>query len=203
MTGMVRNIRVKRLKSNEIARGRRLPGDYFKAGVAVSRLPRKTLADLPHWPRSRLFPQRFVAPLEAAIRMKISGLVCVLIALGGGSGVCDGAQARQRSIVDQLMRLSPEARLEQRCNGRATGLLAREHKLKAPDEVLAYAFADTSAKGAYLDAPGAAIRDRGEWYRLSYKCQATPDGLNIVTFEYKLGAKVPRTDWAKHNLSPP
>ncbi len=101
------------------------------------------------------------------------------------------------------MRLSPEARLEQRCNNRATGRLARERKLKAPDEVVAYAFADTTAKGASLDAPGAAIRDRGEWYRLSYKCQATPDGLGIVTFEYKLGEKVPRSAWAEHNLSPP
>jgi hypothetical protein len=141
--------------------------------------------------------------VEAAIRMKISRFLLAAIALANLSLAAGAAQARQRSIEDQLMRLSPEARLEQRCNNRATGLLARERKLKAPDEVVAYAFSDTAAKGAFLNAPGAAIRDRGEWYRLSYKCQATPDGLGIVTFEYKLGEKVPRSDWAEHNLSPP
>jgi hypothetical protein len=144
-----------------------------------------------------------VAAVEAAIRMKISKFIFAALALAGLSFVSGAVQARQRSMQDQLLRLSPEARVEQRCNGRATSLLARERKLKAPDEVVAYAFADTTAKGSSLDAPGAAIRDRGEWYRLSYKCQATPDGLGIVTFEYKLGEKVPRADWAEHNLSPP
>jgi hypothetical protein len=154
-------------------------------------------------PPFRLFPQRFVALVEAAIRMKITKFLFAGIALAVTSLACGGAQARQKSIQDQLMRLSPEARLEQRCNERATGQLGRERKLKSPDEVVAYAFADTSASGAFLNAPGAAIRDRGEWYRLSYKCHATPDGLGIVTFEYKLGEKVPRGDWSEHNLSPP
>lgn len=171
--------------------------------LAVDSPPRQTPHRSADSPRFCLFPQRFVAAVEAMIRMKITRFVFAAIALAGASTTCGGAQARQRSIQDQLLRLSPEARLEQRCNGRATGLLARERKLKAPDEVVAYAFADTTAKGAFLDAPGAAIRDRGEWYRLSYKCHATPDGLGIVTFEYKLGVKVPRHDWAEHNLSPP
>lgn len=131
--------------------------------------------------------------------MKTIGWICLLVTLGS-SGV---AQARGRSFQDQLLTLSPEARVEQRCNEQATGVLAKERRLKAPDEVMAYAFADTASKGAYVDAPGAAIRDRGEWYKLAYKCQATPDGLGIVTFEYKLGPKVPRSDWAEHNLSPP
>jgi hypothetical protein len=125
-------------------------------------------------------------------------VICLLAVLAG-----TGAQARQRSYQDALMKLAPETRIEQRCNGRATGLLAREKKLRAPDEVLAYAFADTKLSGVVFQAPGAAIRDRGEWYRLSYSCQTTPDGLGVVRFEYKLGEKVPHDEWAAHNLSPP
>lgn len=114
-----------------------------------------------------------------------------------------GAQARSRSFDRQLMRLSPDERVEQRCNKKAATLLSREHRLKSPDEVVAYAFADTKQKGVMIDAPGAAIRDKGEWYRMSYTCRTTADGLGIVSFDYRLGDKVPRSDWEKHYLSPP
>src|SRR4051794_37031447 len=92
--------------------------------------------------------------LEAAIRMNKSVWVLIGAILGAGGGM---AEARPRSMQDQLMKLSPEARIEQSCNGRAAGLSARERKLKAPDEVVAYAFADTVSRGASLEAPGAAI----------------------------------------------
>ena len=133
--------------------------------------------------------------------MKKLGWICLLVTLGFGAATA--VQARGRSFKEQLLRLSPEERVEQTCNERATGMLVREHRLNAPDEVLAYAYADTEARGAFINAPGAAIRDRGEWYKLAYKCQATPDGLGIVTFEYKLGGRVPHSDWSRHNLSPP
>jgi hypothetical protein len=147
------------------------------------------------------FSARLCGDKEAAIFMKTIGWICLFVTLGGVAATA--AQARGRSFHDQLLKLSLDARVEQRCNERATGVLAREHRLKAPDEVMAYAYADTDARGAFVHAPGAAIRDRGEWYKLAYTCQATPDGLGIVTFEYTLGAKVPHSDWAGHNLSPP
>lgn len=110
------------------------------------------------------------------------------------------ASDRSKDRERQLLKLEPSTRIEQRCNGRATGITRREHRLHAPDEVVAYAFADDSIKGAVVDAPGAAIRDGGAWYRLSYHCRATEDGLGIVSFDYTLGAKIPRKDWAAHQL---
>ncbi len=100
----------------------------------------------------------------------------------------------------QLLRLELGTRMEQRCNGRASRVTMRDNKLHAPDETTAYAFADVRVHGAFVEAPGAAIRDGGKWYHLSYKCQTTSDGLEIVSFEYKLGSLIPRNEWAAHEL---
>jgi hypothetical protein len=130
-----------------------------------------------------------------SMRFCIAAWVAVL-----GTAAC--AQPVSKDTQRQLMLLEPETRTEQRCNGRASGLSVREHKLKAPDEVVAYAFGDDVIHGSHVDAPGAAIRDGGQWFHLSYHCEATSDGLGIVSFEYKLGAVVPRKDWAAHSLVP-
>lgn len=101
-----------------------------------------------------------------------------------------------------ILSLAPNARVEQRCNARAMGVIGREHHDLRPDELVAYAFADTIIKGETIRAPGAAVRSRGKWYRLSYTCSTKDDGVDIVTFQYKLGAVVPREDWDAHYLVP-
>ncbi|MFH0298605.1 DUF930 domain-containing protein [Bradyrhizobium sp. 31Argb] len=112
------------------------------------------------------------------------------------------APATAKTIQQQLLSLDPQTRIEQRCNGRAAGLIGREHSAFKPDEVVAYAFAEPVLKGNALQASGAAIRSRGHWYHLSYACRVTSDGLGIETFSYKLGAEVPRAIWAEHYLVP-
>lgn len=111
------------------------------------------------------------------------------------------AQAR-RSRSEEMMMLTPETRLEQRCNARAMGEIGREHKGFKPDEFVAYAFGDTVIRGDRINAPGGAIRSRGQWYRVSYSCQTSPDGLEVKAFAYQLGEVVPRQDWDKHFLVP-
>lgn len=101
-----------------------------------------------------------------------------------------------------ILLLAPNARVEQRCNARAMGVIGREHHDLRPDELVAYAFADTIIKGETIRAPGAAVRSRGKWYRLSYTCATKDDGVDIDTFQYKLGAVVPREDWDAHYLAP-
>jgi hypothetical protein len=102
----------------------------------------------------------------------------------------------------ELMELTPEARAEERCDARANGIVGREHKGFAPDKTVAYAFSDVSVKGTTVVARGAAIRSRGAWYRLSYSCRTTADGLGIEAFDYTLGAKIPKSDWDAHQLYP-
>jgi hypothetical protein len=100
----------------------------------------------------------------------------------------------------QLMALELETRMEQRCNGQASTAAMRDHKLSAPDEIVAYAYGDDHIRGTTVEAPGAAIRDGGHWYHLSYACQTTPDGLGIVSFQYRVGPLIPKEEWAAHQL---
>jgi hypothetical protein len=106
------------------------------------------------------------------------------------------------SRTDQMLKLSPETRLEQRCDARAMGSVGREHKGYKPDEFVAYAFADPVIRGNQIKAPGGAIRSGGKWYKLSYVCETTPDGLDVKSFAYQLGTEVPRSEWDEHYLVP-
>jgi hypothetical protein len=112
------------------------------------------------------------------------------------------AKPNHKSIEDQLMKLDPQTRAEQRCNSRVSGITNREHKGFNTDEVVAYAFADSALKDMVVSAPGAALRSHGRWYHVSYVCKVSPDGLEVESFEYKLGDEIPRAQWAEHYLVP-
>lgn len=131
----------------------------------------------------------------------------VLAALGVAASAAVAAAAPRdvahKAIAEKMLKLSPEARVEQRCNARALGVVGREHPNLHPDEIIAYAFVETSLKGGKIAAPGAAIRSQGVWYKLSYVCQTENDGLSIASFSYTLGGIVPRSQWAEHYLVPP
>jgi len=101
-----------------------------------------------------------------------------------------------------MLKLAPSARAEQRCNARAMGVVSREHKDMQPDELVAYAFQDSVITAAEVNAPGGAIRSHGAWYRISYHCITSADGLEVQEFDYRLGSAVPRAQWADHYLVP-
>ncbi len=122
-----------------------------------------------------------------------------------GASIAGAKSATARPERDKAIEmLAPETRLEQRCNARAMGAISREHPDFAPDELVAYAFADpdTDIDADTIKAPGAAVRSKGHWYHLAYRCQTTADGLDVVTFSYALGEVVPRGDWDAHYLVP-
>lgn len=106
------------------------------------------------------------------------------------------------SRIQQMLKLSPETRVEQRCDARAMGAVQREHRGFKPDEFVAYAFADPVLRGSKISAPGGAIRSNGKWYRLSYTCETNEEGLEVLSFAYQLGAEVPRREWDAHFLVP-
>lgn len=117
--------------------------------------------------------------------------------------LCAGAAQASPPKRDEMIRhLDPAARVEQRCNARAMGVISREHHDMRPDELVAYAFADTKVGSDSIAAPGAAVRSAGRWYHLSYRCHTTADGLDIKDFSYALGSEVPRADWTAHYLVP-
>ncbi|MET0527044.1 MAG: DUF930 domain-containing protein [Microvirga sp.] len=126
----------------------------------------------------------------------------VIIATIGALSLADSPASAASSRTEQMMKLSPETRVEQRCDAKAMGSVGREHKGFKPDEFVAYAFGDPDMRGTHIKAPGGAIRSGGKWYRLSYVCETSADGLEVKSFAYQLGNEVPRHEWDEHFLVP-
>ena len=110
------------------------------------------------------------------------------------------ASAIDARIRGQLEKLTPEERLEQRCDIEAMDRIGDGKGGYRPDKVIAYAFGDPKLDGTTFKTKGAVFRSKGEWYRLSYKCEASADRLEVNAFKYKIGDVVPHEDWAAHYL---
>ncbi|MFC6445485.1 DUF930 domain-containing protein [Shinella zoogloeoides] len=110
------------------------------------------------------------------------------------------ALALDARIRGQLEKLTPEERLEQRCDMEAMDRIGGGKGGFRPDKVIAYAFGDPKLDGTTFKTKGAVFRSRGEWYRLSYKCEASDDRLEVNAFKYRIGEQVPHEDWAAHYL---
>lgn len=110
------------------------------------------------------------------------------------------AYALEASIVRQLDALAPEERREQRCDMEAMTRIKEDNNSLRPDKVIAYTFGDPIRDGNAIKAPGAVFRSGGDWYRLKYKCETGPEGLKVLSFDYKIGALVPRDEWGQYYL---
>ena len=123
--------------------------------------------------------------------------LCVLALLPVGQSPAMALDARVRG---ELQKLDPEERLEQRCDMEAMDKISGAKEGYRPDKVIAYAFGDPKVDGTTLKTKGAVFRSKGEWYRLSYKCETSADRLEINAFKYTIGESVPHDQWAAHYL---
>lgn len=105
------------------------------------------------------------------------------------------ANAIDSSIARQLNALDPQERREQRCDIEAMSRIAKAGAGFRPDKVIAYSRADIVEKGDDIRAPGAVFRSAGDWYKLKFKCRTGDKGLGIVSFDYQIGEKIPRSEW--------
>ena len=130
------------------------------------------------------------------MKRQATGLLAALCALT----LASPAFSIDARIRGQLEKLTPEERLEQRCDMEAMDRIGGAKGGFRPDKVIAYAFGDPKLDGTTLKTRGAVFRSQGEWYRLSYKCETSADRLDINAFKYKIGSQVPHEDWAAHYL---
>lgn len=129
--------------------------------------------------------------------MKIIGAMLLLpVALTGP------ALAMDNGAAEQLEKLDPATRLEQRCDLEAMERIHKDPAKLVPDELVAYAFEEPKVKGDKIRSAGAAFRSKGEWYHLSYTCSTSPDHMTILTFQYAIGQVVPHNEWEHHYLVP-
>ncbi|MBV2142258.1 DUF930 domain-containing protein [Falsochrobactrum sp. TDYN1] len=103
---------------------------------------------------------------------------------------------------EQLEKLDPATRLEQRCDVEAMERISHEQKKFSVDKVLAYAFSDPVAEKNSIRADGAAFRSNDHWYKLAFVCKTDNEHINIYSFHYKIGEEVPESEWANHYLVP-
>jgi hypothetical protein len=110
------------------------------------------------------------------------------------------AFAIDANVKRQLNALAPEERLEQRCDIEAMERIAAEQKGMKPDKVIAYTFSDPEVSKNAIKAPGAVFRSGGDWYRLRYKCKLASENLTVQAFDYRVGEKVPLSQWGRYYL---
>ncbi|MDW9851070.1 DUF930 domain-containing protein [Sinorhizobium meliloti] len=111
-------------------------------------------------------------------------------------------QAMDRSLVRQFEKLDPQTRLEQRCDTEAMERIGADKNRFKPDKVIAYTFADPVMKGDKMKATGAVFRSNGDWYKLAFRCKTDSEHLEVLSFEYKIGERVPRENWDQLYLYP-
>jgi hypothetical protein len=109
------------------------------------------------------------------------------------------AHALEARTIRQLNALAPDERREQRCDIEAMDRIRQEAGLR-PDKVIAYTFSDPEEQGNKMKARGAVFRSQGSWYRLKFKCETGPKGLEVLSFDYKIGPKIPRDQWEQYYL---
>ena len=98
-----------------------------------------------------------------------------------------------------LDRLDPQTRLEQVCDLEAMNRIKKDQKY-SPDRAQGAASADPKTDGHKLTATGGAFRSKGDWYELSFVCEASPDHMKVLSFEYQTGKSIPKTKWEEYGL---
>lgn len=102
--------------------------------------------------------------------------------------------AASAKFMASLKKLEPKTRLEQVCD------LEAMSRIRGSDRAKSDVIARPIHSGQTLTVNGGAVRQKGKWYRLSFVCKATPDGLKVTSFTYKVGAAIPEKQWAGYSL---
>lgn len=125
-----------------------------------------------------------------------------LLALVGAVVAVPSVCAADPRLEAALRRLEPETRLEQVCDIAVMQHIRGDSTPFRPDKVLAGARAEPRRAGDTLDSVGGAFRSGGQWYRLTFACQATPDRMRVLSLSYTIGTQIPESDWDNYGLYP-
>jgi len=131
-------------------------------------------------------------------------VLAVLIALtsGGGLAAADSkSEIRiEPGIEAMLKRIDPDDRLEQVCDYAAAKRIGLDRNPYHPDRAVIDQISPFKVDGNTIKGSGGAFRSRGQWYRFSFSCTTTPDRLKILSFDYRVGEKIPEDKWDDYGL---
>lgn len=55
-------------------------------------------------------------------------------------------------------------------------------------------------EGTVIDAPGVAFRADGRWQELSYRCEVDADATKVMSFAFRIGEPIPRSEWKQRGF---
>lgn len=99
-----------------------------------------------------------------------------------------------------LKRLDPSERLEQVCDYAAVKSINSDKSPYRPDRAVIESVAPAHVQGNTVRGEGGAFRSKGEWYQFSFTCKTSPDRLKVLSFDYKIGEKIPESKWDDYGL---
>ena len=110
------------------------------------------------------------------------------------------AIALEKSLESSLMKLDPETRFHQLCDIETMRRISAADGPLHPDRMVMDAEREAELSGDEIIGRGAAIRSGGRWYRLTFRCRATPDRLTVLELNYRIGAAIPESRWEEIGL---
>ncbi|MBB3950756.1 DUF930 domain-containing protein [Aureimonas jatrophae] len=104
----------------------------------------------------------------------------------------------------EMRQLAPVDRMIQVCFLGLEDRIAKETRYNRVDRVVMDAFSRGRIAERTVRAGGAAFRNKGDWFRLRFRCSVTPDRLHVETLRYEIVSQTPvaRTEWDAHRLFP-
>lgn len=126
----------------------------------------------------------------------------ILVLTASALLVPSAAFAMPARMIASLKEMDPATRFEQRCIIEAMNRIPKEHHGMLPDEMVIYAFGSPKVKGNVMIAKGAAFRSHNVWRHIHFRCKTSGDRMEVLSFRYKIGDEVPRSDWSGHYLVP-
>jgi hypothetical protein len=99
-----------------------------------------------------------------------------------------------------LRKLDPEERARQICMLKGLKEVQRNVQLASADRMQSSILSRASLQGDLLVANGGAVRVKGRWYALSFKCHLSADRMAADNFAFKIGAEIPKQKWNDFGL---
>ena len=56
------------------------------------------------------------------------------------------------------------------------------------------------SEGTVLELPRTAFRHQGAWYELSFRCEINEEATRVMSFAFRVGAPVPRSEWRRRGF---
>ena len=133
-------------------------------------------------------------------RLGLALAIMVVSGTGLAAADCQTETKIEAKIEAMLKRIDPEDRLEQICDYAATVRIGRDKNPYHPDRAVIDSVSPPRIVGDTVEGNGGAFRSGGQWYQFSFTCKTTPDRLKILSFDYRVGEKIPEEKWNDYGL---